>query len=500
MPPHSFYFFVFLFFLGFTNQWPTQMLLIPAMGLGIFIYYHYGRFNLIKKISWKRIWKGLAISVVVLSLYLYLPLRARLHPALNFGEPSTFRRLAASLFRASYFKRETLASFMPTAFSTVQEKAAYISSRFESEYSVLFSLLAILGGYWFWKRGLKNELLFLLVLLLTALGANLLYLQVSPIEFWHMDDHLMTVNWVTAVLGCAGVYRLWTMASGRGAVKYVLPFLFLLPLFTLQKNLTLDDQSREFLFRGYGMQALQSMRGNARYFAESDYDYFSILYLKEVDHKRPDVDLKMTTFLTKDDWSKLVHEVSLGWSPKGHPIYCAFPNGDFINGYLKYAKTASFKPSGTIVEFMPSITSQKNAPLIQPLDKLWYRYLDSEWRGAKPINWLLLELCAHPYLNMVNYLKFQHDMNYWDSYYLRALSLIQDPRWRAETWAKKAEGDLMLGEIQRAAQAYFYSSKDYSQFGMENKAKEMLTKSSQISPYPFVGEEWEGEDWEREPF
>lgn len=444
----SFYFFVFLFSLGFANQWPTQMLLIPVISLGIFIYSRHKRFNLIKKISWKWIWNGLTIAMIVLSLYLYLPLRAHLYPALNFGAPFTLRRLAVSLLRTSYFKRETLASFIPTAFSTVQEKASYISNRFGNEYSVLFSLLALLGGYWLWKRGLKNELLFLLVLLLTTLGANLLYLQVSPIEFWHMDDHLMTVNWVMAILGCMGVYRLGTMASEHGTVKYALSFLLVLPFFTLQKNLALNDQSREFLFHGYGMEALQSMRRNARYFAESDFDYFSILYLKEAEHKRPDVDLTLTTFMTKSAWEGLVCRFSSTPPVGSQPVYCAFPNGDFVNRYLFFAKTAFFRPQGTITEFMP-LKSSDNRKSLQPLEGLWERYLAPGRRSINPIDGFLLELCAHPYLNTADFLRLRGDLTCWDPLYEKGLSLISENPWLAETWARRAEGDAALGEKEK---------------------------------------------------
>lgn len=480
------YLLIFIFALGLVNHWPSLMLLIPAIVLLAFIYQSFKLSKSSFHFSPKQILFVLTILCVVLSLYLYLPLRSNLHPALNFGDPSSFQRFSDSLSRADYFKRETLASFIPTALSTIGGKAVYISERFWTEFPTIFSVFAFLGLFLLWRRGLKNEMLFLLVVLLTTLVANLLYLQVAPIEYWHMDDHLLTVNWVTGFLASLGLYHATTWAASRGLLKYAFwIFLILLPFLTWQKSLTFDNQTREFLYQGYGMEALKSMDANARYFAESDYDYFSILYLKEVERKRPDVDLKMTTFLDKNDWDNLVKEVSSRTSPAGHSIYCAFPNGDFVNGYLNHSQTAAFEPFGLETQFMPiKISDEKES--LKLLREFLRRYILPNLKNRNPINKLLLELCAHPYLNMADYLKLRHNFDHWGELYTYGICLISDPGWRAQEEEKAAEGWLLSGNSKinkkTALTYYMVSGDDYWFSGQKTKAKKMFEKAINIDP------------------
>ena len=476
------YFLVFIFVLGLTNHWPTQLLLTWALVITGLAYRRSTYFRLFQNLRWKHISTALTVSILVLSLYLYLPLRAHLNPALNFGNPSTFRGFVFSLTRAKYFKTETISFFLPTALSTIQGKGNYLSDRFETEFSILFSFLAIPGFLVLWRQKLKKELLFLLALLLTTLLANLFYLQVLPIEYWHMDDHLMTLNWVTALLCSAGLFFPFKTFRLKGLAKYLWCLLLaLLPIFTFNQNLSLNDQKKQFLFWGYGMEALKSLDGHAIYYAESDYDYFSTLYLQNVEHKRPDVDLKAASFLTELDWKNLLTRLSPDNDNPPRPIYFAFPNGTFMTDYLQRSGSPFFKPSGTVIELNPSESIQKREKL-QPLEELWELDLAPECRHPNPINGLLLELCAHPYLNMANYMKLKNDFSHWDSYYLRALSLIPDPEWRAKEWSNKAEGDLKSGSLQLAVQDYVASSQEYFLSGRVGESRDNLQKALELDP------------------
>src|SRR5580658_7673148 len=90
------------------------------------------------------------------------------------------------------------------------------------------------------------------------------------------------------------------------------------------------------------MAILHSMLKNSFYFAESDYDYFSLLYLTEVEKRRSDVRLLMTSFLEKNYECDLVRrnhpELSTLFPTTARSIqitssraamYCAFSNGSF---------------------------------------------------------------------------------------------------------------------------------------------------------------------------
>ena len=412
------FFLTFLFGLGLANHWPTQALLLPALVLATLAAAHPDISFPLKSFQWKRLWVSTSLLVMPLSLYLYLPLRSHLYPVLNFWAPCTLERFVSSLFRLEYFKIETMASFIPTAFSTIESKGPYIAARFWTELGAPFAILAFAGVFLLWRNGNMPRLLFLLVLLATTLVANLFYLQVMPIDFWHLDDHLLTVNWITALLGMAGLYWAGTFSHTIG-----LSLAFLVPAVAFWGNHSLNDQRKEFLFQGYGMAALQSMARGAFYFAETDYDYFSILYLTEAERKRPDVGLTLTTFWKRNYWADLMrHQYGTRFAGP-HPIYCCFPNGDFMKENLSRGITAPFTPTGTVVELRTAQSAKNSTPELQPLRSLWDQYLLPGRRSTHSIDGMLLKLCAHPYLNMAQYLALRGDHLRRDELETKGLSL-----------------------------------------------------------------------------
>jgi len=478
----------FIFALGLVNHWPTQFLTLPALGTLAFVKTNPVARNPFKPVT-KHLIQTFAFVILVLSLYLYLPLRANQFPALDFGAPLSLHRFLACLLRMDYSKVETMASASPEEFTALGAKALYLSDHFLNEFNSLFLFLAALGVWGLLKKRRERVILFLLTLLLTTLIINVFYLRVIPIEFWHLDDHTLSLNWVLGIFGGCGAEETleWLgkmhFFKGRLMARWTLGsvVVIVLPILVFFKHRDVNNQSREFLYWGYGMTALKSMDQNARYFAESDYDYFSILYLQEVEHKRPDISLKLTFSLAKKGWTDLINSFSSRRSPWG-PIYCAFPNGDFITGYLKNAKTTSFKPTGTITEFMPSKDSNNKGQVLQPLKELWEEYLEPERRSSNPINGLLLELCAHPYLNTANYLKLKGDLSNWNDLYDKGLSLIQENPWLAQTWEMRADGDVSLGNNRETAAAYVMSALQYQSVGMEKEARLCLKKALAQDP------------------
>ncbi len=500
---------IFVFSLGFINHWPTQMLLIPGLGLLAYAHLDNGGAKAFQVPRWKKILICLALSLVVASLYLYLPLRSCLYPLLNFGAPFTFYRFIGSILRADYSKVETLASFMPTALSTIQKKAIYISNHFLGEFNLGFLLLSVVGVWGFLKQGRKPDLLFLLLILLTTLVANLLYLQVLPIEYWHLDDHLLTMNWVTALLSSIGISFLFTFfleqfSRWRNQTMPVVLGTFLLcffPISSLLDNLSANDQRTEFLFHSYGIGLMKSMGKNALYFAESDYDYFSLLYLTAVERKRNDVCLLLVPFLSKDYQYALLQRDqhlkalpsanlsgqavffhTLANLPASTPLYCAFPNGPFAKMYLRHNLFMSFQPEGLTVRIHPPHENRSSGNAINLLDEFWVRHLIFPNRSKNPINGLFLELCAHPYLNMAQYLLLHNDSTNWDLLDRRALELIHEDPWLAEEWSGRGDGNLHFGKKSAAAGDYENAGTEYEIAGFSEKSLKCLQKALALDP------------------
>jgi len=495
---------VFIFTLGLINHWPTQLLTLPAVGTLAFV-----KAGPKPRIRFKPTTKSLiqifVFALVVLSFYLYLPLRANQFPTLNFGVPLNWHRFLACLFRADYSKVETIASAAPSEFSALRTKALYLSDHFLNEFNGLFLFLTTLGIWGLLKKGKERLVLYLLTLLFTTMAVNVFYLRVIPIEFWHLDDHTLSLNWILGLFGgCGAGYLLEWMGAlhllrSRAVAQWALGSLVTvaLPVMIFLNHQHVNDQSREFLYWGYGTTALKSIDPGAFYYAESDYDYFSILYLQQVERRRPDVSLFLAPLLGKDasdlgpsqqrrSLIPLPLPVFTLNTPHGTPeLFCSFPNGPVASYKEKDSQKPLrfyFKPAGIITHAFPVEPSFNSTANLKILNDFWEQYLEPEKQNANPINGLLLELCAHPYLNTANYLKLKGNLSHWDDLYNQGLSLIQENPWLAQTWEMRAEGEVELGKKREATAAYAISALQYQSAKMALEERLCLKKALFLDP------------------
>ncbi|HVZ80976.1 MAG TPA: DUF2723 domain-containing protein [bacterium] len=484
---------VFVLGLGLVNQWPTQFLLLAALAIAFFAF-SCTQQKQQYPITLKTLLTMGTFFLLVLSLYLYVPIRAHLVPALNFGDPSDWSRFMGSLLRTRYFKTETMASALGSFWATFSQKSLYISDRFSLEFPVIFSCFALWGIWPLQKRNFRPYLLLSLMLALITIAANLVYLQVGPIDFWHLDDHLLTLNWITGLWGAAGLHSLFSLMGNQAKRRWVVRGVALaLPLLGLHQSLPYTDQTREFLYRGIGIQALRSMERRPTYFAESDFDYFSLLYLQAVEDKRPDLRIYLCTFLKNEDWEYISHSWIPKLGPHAPPIYCAFANGDLVHGLSKRMSRVYFSPTGSVMRIQAAGTPGPRTPDCRPLDDLWDHYLDPALSGRgsyesalNPINGLMTQLCAHPYLNMAHFLLLKKDWMHWDSYTGIASALIQDQHWIGDIWSEKARTDETLGRIPEAIAGYGLAMTEYKEAGDISKYQEMKNSWSRLMGRPTI--------------
>jgi len=492
----------FLFSIGLLNHWPTQMLLLPAALLVGFLYFRFSSVNKNFKFEIKPSIQIVCFSLLALSGYLYLPLRSNLYPHLNFGAPFTSGRFLDSVLRISYFKVETMISAPATEFQTLLEKTNYLSNSLFNEFSGFFVFFIPMGVYFMLVHGRKKSLLFLLGVLMVTLWANVFYLRVIPIEFWHLNDHLLGANWALAFCGGYGLANalisLIPLAPTKShpilLMTLTLFVVITLPFLSLRKFLTINDQSNEFVYRGYGMALLRSMDKNPCYFAESDYDLFSLAYLTDVEGKRLDLHLFWTSMLDRGFESQLVkHQYpDLHWNSslrnlipeliQNHiPIYCAFSNGPFESLVLDLQMPFYFQPTGMTIHAFPD-SKTDNLRTTSSLNEFWQRYLKPTKRSPNPINGILQELCAHPYINMANYLKLSGDLSNWDQLYDRALTLIQENQWLGDEWSARGDGDSLLGNRSKAIGSYLTAAGIYLRIGQKDKALDNFRKAALLDP------------------
>jgi len=388
----------------------------------------------------------------------------------------------------------------------LSQKSIYISQQLFSEFYI-FAYFFMLIGVFLLNKTNKKLTLFFVVLLLTIILTNLFYLQVSQIEFWHMDDHLLSSNWILGMLMGIGIHTFFNLFASfkRPNIKKILQttslILFLsVILLTFAQNFSVNNQKDEFLYYGYGVTALKSLPKNSLYFAESDYDCFSTLYLKTVLNKRPDVHLLLSLFIDKPYERTLILKTDstlLNCTPnetknsvlfdliknnyKSHPIYCTFANVGFADLYLKNFKEMRLVPSGILTQVIQPKESITSGSLHKTLKSFWDEYLEIECENPSPNQGLLRQACASPFLNAALYEKLHGNLTNWDWYYSKAVNLISEPSWLAQTWFARAEGDALFGNKLEAEKCYQIAAYYFAQFGQLQNAQVALEKAKVLS-------------------
>ncbi|MBB6052229.1 protein O-mannosyl-transferase family [Armatimonas rosea] len=180
---------------------PSQIILIPLLGLAVYLV---PRTRRVKSAG-----EGILGLLLGLLIFLYIPLRSRVDPTIDFGNADTFERFLRVVLREQWQQRPLSAA--PSGF--VQEWLQ--SYDFWGQLGPLGFLLAVLGGVVLWQR--YRPLLGLLLGLggiytggllwahLHQAGIDLMYLRDYGVKDWHLPLYTFAV--LLACFGAEGCAR-----------------------------------------------------------------------------------------------------------------------------------------------------------------------------------------------------------------------------------------------------------------------------------------------------
>jgi hypothetical protein len=209
--------------------------------------------------------------------YLYLPLRSRMDPPLDWGNPETWSSLLASVTRRDFWDRRWLeapADLVPIAVD-------YLASLGHELYW-LGAVLALVGI----AIGFRRRLPILLLLLVMAanLAAVASHGSRSDIFIWHR--YYIPSYLIAAILLAIGLDT---------AIRRVPPPARLLPLLLPAAALAFGwrefDRSRYRIAEDYSRTLLSTLPPGAPLAASDDNVLFVLIYLQMVENLRPDVEL-----------------------------------------------------------------------------------------------------------------------------------------------------------------------------------------------------------------
>lgn len=291
---------IFFFGLGLANH---LLLLLLAPAVLILIV---GRKREVL-LRWPLLLALLALFVLGISAYLYLPIRASSHPPLNWGDPHTAENLFAHVIRSSQRRlfrggEERLISRFSWFFGQLLTKEFWI-----------FGGLAVVG---IWRLRKEWPVLVFLVLIVLA-NVTFTVLRRMPLSA-DFDAYFITTFICIALLvsvSLRGVLdwitgRLRSLRNFKGSTVLVPPML-VLPAIVCFTNFQRNDMSENYIGSDYAHNILVSLKPNSILFTYRDEETFLPWYLKHVTGEARDVDV-VNPRLMRSDWgTKQVFERDL---------------------------------------------------------------------------------------------------------------------------------------------------------------------------------------------
>jgi tetratricopeptide (TPR) repeat protein len=222
---------------------------------------------------------ALCLSAFVVGLlpYLYLPLRSRADPVLDWGNPDTPRRFLDVVLRRGFWGR----AWVETPLDAVAVVLDYLRG-LGAELLWVGAALALVGLY----AGRRRRLPVLLPVLVMAanLGAVALHGSRTDIFVWH---RYYIPSYMMASL-LAGMGGHWLIERLPRALR-LLPLL--LPALALFAGWGRFDRSRYRIAEDFSRKLLGGLPPGASLAASDDNILFVLIYLHWVEGQRPDIDL-----------------------------------------------------------------------------------------------------------------------------------------------------------------------------------------------------------------
>ncbi len=269
----------FLLGLSFANHWMTMAAFLPGLAVLFFQAWK-------EQGSERRPWTLWGCFFTLgLTLYLFLPIRAALNPALDWGEPSSWHRFVFDFLRSQYGGAEGKGGwgvrFQEWGYCL---KAAFLE----------FPGLLLLALWGIRKTLPENRTLVLgmglmWLALFLSLGA---YLNLPPGEFYLLGDYLLPSQLLILLFSAWGVERTLGSAGGARREQWKRAVVGLAVVFLSVCAFARFDRQRQTDYTysyDYVLNGFKALPRNALYYCKGDSVVFPAWYFQWVEGRRLDV-------------------------------------------------------------------------------------------------------------------------------------------------------------------------------------------------------------------
>jgi hypothetical protein len=343
---------LFVWSLGLANHWQTHLVWIPFL-LG-WAFQHRSRCD------FKTLVIGLSWVAVGLSLYLYLPLRAVLHPLPFWGNPVHWegfkwvvtRQLVSGLeplnFQWDFYR--SFVGILPRV---------YFSHWFPG------FILGTLPGIYYLARERAQLLSGMTIVFVSVLGAVALVHE--PKNIYLTPLYLLSLSGLVWLVASFGWWRLIDRIAVGKEIVFLL--IFLAQCFWLYQVFNREEKSHYHLAEDFSENVLRDLPENSIMIAEGDHYVMGIWYELYGRGLRPDLVFEPGVFLVHDwGWRQIARQ---------NPDWSGVAESPIFQERLKILTAQPLHP------FFYSLDIDKLEPVFALLPGSWRREgLALSWRPA----------------------------------------------------------------------------------------------------------------------
>lgn len=262
----------FSFALGFSNHM-TTLLAIPFAAI---LFFMKEKFN---KESFKIILKVIQVSIPLLvTVYLYLPIRAVQNPIMNWGNPINIENLWRHITGKQY------QVWLFSSFESTKKQLINFISNFPSEFTIVGILLGIIGLIFLYKNDKKIFIATFVTFLFTILYS-------VNYDIVDLDSYFLLAYIIFSIWVLFGLITIYQIIKKKIKTKgMIIPIFTLLVFIPLISNKSEVDQSDVYTFEDYTKAILNGVETNS-IILSYQWDYFisPSYYFQFVENFRKDV-------------------------------------------------------------------------------------------------------------------------------------------------------------------------------------------------------------------
>ncbi len=276
-----FYLFLYIYGLSLSNHWPSMIIFFPFL---IFFF-----IKNISKIKLKQYFFILLFFIVGISPYLFLFIRAKTEPILNWGDPSNIKNFLWVVLRKGYIYP------VKPGIEVILYQVKEFIKLYITNYNLLW-IFSIIGIIHLFKNNKKN-LLFYLIIFFTIVFAVIFYNRTQKDLLWQMDIFLLPAEYIVFILIIIGLNVTLNYKKHKLYKTIIILFSFIFILIIFKNNFIKNNNSRDYILYDYGKNILETVDKDGCYIGDGDYNLMPVYYFQHIKKIRQDIKFVTVSFL-----------------------------------------------------------------------------------------------------------------------------------------------------------------------------------------------------------